>query len=666
MSIETGIAEEYLAAKLSVLPAVREKKCPAVGKWKVWQERLPTDVEVRAWFANRHDAICLICGKISGNLEILDFDNHGELFPKWKELIPQELFEKLVIEQTPSGGFHAAYRCSDEICGNLKLAQGERDGKLVTLIETRGNGGLFLCYPTDGYTLKQAAFTSLQILSSEERKQLFDAAYSLNEKTQGEAKEPPDITDSDLFEERPGDDFNERGDIRDLLICHGWTPVRVDDGNEYFRRPNKSGTGWSASLKDRVFYVFTSNAYPFEPNKAYSPFNVYTLLEHHGDYTAAANTLLQYGYGKARETPLVNLSPFLSQVSSAAPLPPQQSSIRSLDELMTEFPEMKPVLIHGLLRIGETMNIIAPPKTGKSWLVTDLAAAVATGSPWFGYPCEQGKVLIIDNELHPETSANRIPKVINARNYPMSIVQRNLFVENQRGFLRSIYDLKSRLAEIKEHGFKLIIIDAFYRAMPAGMEENDNAKMAEIYNRLDSYAAELNCAFVLIHHTSKGNQANKSVTDVGAGAGSQSRAADAHIILRRHTEENAVVMDAVVRSFPPVMPIGLRWNYPLWNYDMSLDTDALDGKLEEPASKKEKPLLEDLAEQAAELLETPMMKMEFSALLQMKLKISKHVATDVIECAKALEMIEENYFRDPNDKMRHGKLLSRTPLNNHN
>ena len=65
VSIETGIAEEYLAAKLSVLPAVREKKCPAVGKWKVWQERLPTDVEIRAWFANRHDAICIICGKMS-------------------------------------------------------------------------------------------------------------------------------------------------------------------------------------------------------------------------------------------------------------------------------------------------------------------------------------------------------------------------------------------------------------------------------------------------------------------------------------------------------------------------------------------------------------------------------------------------------------------------
>ena len=256
MKIKTEIAEEYRSCGLSVLPAVREKKCPAVGKWKTWQERLPTDVEVRAWFANRHDAICLVCGKVSGNLEVLDFDNHGELFSAWKDSIPVELAAKLVIEETPSGGFHAAYRCADEICGNLKLAQGERGGKVVTLIETRGNGGLFLCFPTEGYSLKQAAFTSLQTLSSEERKTLFDAAYALNEKTQGEEKTSLSLTEDGQFEERPGDDFNGRGDIRDLLMHYGWTPVRIDDGNEYFRRPGKSGTGLSASFERPGFYVF--------------------------------------------------------------------------------------------------------------------------------------------------------------------------------------------------------------------------------------------------------------------------------------------------------------------------------------------------------------------------------------------------------------------------
>ena len=108
MSITIETAKSYLAAGLSVLPAVKARKCPFVGKWKTWQERLPTPVEVSAWFANPHDAVCLVCGKVSGNLEIIDFDHKGELFPKWAEAVPQELFDRLVIEQTPSGGFHVA------------------------------------------------------------------------------------------------------------------------------------------------------------------------------------------------------------------------------------------------------------------------------------------------------------------------------------------------------------------------------------------------------------------------------------------------------------------------------------------------------------------------------------------------------------------------------
>lgn len=656
MSITIETAKSYLAAGLSVLPAVKARKCPFVGKWKTWQERLPTPVEVSAWFANPHDAVCLVCGKVSGNLEIIDFDHKGELFPKWAEAVPQELFDRLVIEQTPSGGFHVAYRCSGEVCGNLKLAQGIREeGKLVTLIETRGNGGLFLCAPTEGYVLKHGDFTQLPVLSAEERKSLLEAAYALNEKAVEEKDGNAGVAlpEDSQFSERPGDDFNVRGDIRELLMHHGWTPVRVDNGNEYFRRPGKSGSGWSASLKDRVFYVFSSNAAPFESNQAYSPFNVYALLEHQGDYTGAAKHLLECGYGAVRKHEGVNLSAFLKKPEGDA------KSILSLEELMAKYPKMRPVLIHGLLRIGETMNIIAPPKTGKSWLVTDLAASVACGLPWFGFPCEQGKVLILDNELHPETSAQRIPKVIDARGYSMNIVKRNLFVENQRGRLNSIFDLRSRLEEIKAFGFKLVIVDAFYRAMPGGMDENDNAKMASIYNTIDSYAAHLDCAFVLIHHTSKGNQAMKSVTDVGAGAGAQSRATDTHLVLRPHEERGVVVMDSVVRSFPPVDPVCLRWNFPVWNYDASLDPESLDGKLDEPARKQDKPDVEAEAEEAACLLGNPMPKTEFVSLVQVKLKTTRNHARDIVECAKAVGLIEERMENDPDNRKRNLKMLCR-------
>ena len=54
--------------------------------------------------------------------------------------------------------------------------------------------------------------------------------------------------------------------------------------------------------------------------------------------------------------------------------------------------------------------------------------------------------------------------------------------------------------------------------MPAGADENDNATMAGLYNALDCYADALGAAFVNIHHSSKGDQSGKAVTDVGAGA----------------------------------------------------------------------------------------------------------------------------------------------------
>ena len=46
----------------------------------------------------------------------------------------------------------------------------------------------------------------------------------------------------------------------------------------------------------------------------------------------------------------------------------------------------------------------------------------------------------------------------------------------------------------------------------------------------------LGCSFVLIHHSTKGNQSGKTITDVGAG--SQSRTTDTHLIrdAREHTE----------------------------------------------------------------------------------------------------------------------------------
>ena len=591
ISIET--ATGYLNAGLSCLPAARAKKHPSIGSWKTWTGRLPTQIEVEAWFANRQDGICVIAGAVSGNLECMDFDNHGELFEAWMEKVDTSLLGRLVIEQSPSGGYHVLYRSSEPVEGNLKLARGMREGKLTTLIETRGEGGLFLCCPTEGYVLQQGEFSAIPTVTPVEREALLNAARSLDECPAAVGQTLPsgaNVGQPDGFLERPGDDFAARGDIRPYLLAAGWQFLgNHPDGNELWRRPGKTSGGHSATFDGHVFYVFSSNAAPFDSERGYNAFQVYTLLEHRGDFTQAAKTLLDKGYGKRDEAaPQIDFTEFNARLAGegAKPAPADdEPKPIPVDKLVEDYPKLRPVIINGFLRMGETMNIIAPPKTGKSWLVNDLALSIAMGTEWFGYPCEQGKVLIIDNELHKETSANRLPKIIKARGFDIKKVGRYLEIVNLRGKLKTIEDIGNHVEEYKAAGYKVIIIDAFYRAMPRGVDENDNGAIADVYNLLDRYAEAIGCAFILIHHTSKGNQSQKSVTDVGAGAGSQSRAADTHVILRRHKEEGVVVMESVVRSFPTVKPLCLRWNWPLWAADGSLNPDELEGKMEQPRTQ---------------------------------------------------------------------------------
>ncbi len=268
------------------------------------------------------------------------------------------------------------------------------------------------------------------------------------------------------------------------------------------------------------------------------------------------------------------------------PPDPNALPIVSCAGLLHNYPERRPVVIEGLLRTGETMNVIAAPKVGKSWLTLSLAFTVATGRPWLSrFATTQGKVLLIDNELHPETSAHRLRSLAGALNWPIEDIATAIHVVNLRGRLKDLHSLGAGLRKIERGRYALVIIDAFYRTLPCGADENDNATMAGLYNQLDFYADEIAASFALVHHASKGDQSSKSVTDVGAGAGAQSRATDTHLILRPHEDSNVVVLDAAARSWPPVDPLCLRWDFPTWTPAPDLDPTAL----RTPNSRRRRP-----------------------------------------------------------------------------
>ncbi|MBI5724293.1 MAG: DUF3987 domain-containing protein [Planctomycetes bacterium] len=328
-------AASYLRAGLCVLPAILDEKRPAVGSWKRFQETLPSEAQMSHWFTAA-TACCLLTGAISKNLEMIDFDFGGELFDRWAKIVESQapgLLARLVMERSCRGGRHVIYLTDKIICGNLKLAQRVGpDGKPQTLIETRGEGGLFLCAPSPGYEILQGNLANPPVITEKEREILLSAAWSLNECW----KFFKISSTADAVAGRPGDDFNARGDVRAILEKHGWTLAQAGD-NEYWRRPGKD-FGWSATLKNRVFYVFSSNAEPFQHDTGYSPFRVFALLEHAGDFAAAASALKKEGYGGEPDASGVDLSGITDRFSFDGPAKPKIEDPGPLPEELLDVP----------------------------------------------------------------------------------------------------------------------------------------------------------------------------------------------------------------------------------------------------------------------------------------------------------------------------------------
>jgi len=301
----------YAAAGLSVIP-LRQDKRP-IGEWKQYQQQIASSDEIHRWFHDSHHGVGVVCGSVSGNLEVLDFDEKYNLtdvpiFDQWKELVDTHcsgLVDRLVLETTQTDGVHALYYC-DTIEGNQKLAsrptteeEQKKDPNVLalTIIETRGQGGYIMCAPSTGYKLIQGSFSSVPRITPDERTRMFEAAHSLNlyADTNAIVNIPPKAK-GDIS--RPGDNFNLRADIAPVLEDGQWKRVFVRNGTEYWRRPGKN-TGISATFNhiQGMFYVFSSSCAPFEPRKAYSKFAVYALLKHKGDFKAAAKELVEEGYG---------------------------------------------------------------------------------------------------------------------------------------------------------------------------------------------------------------------------------------------------------------------------------------------------------------------------------------------------------------------------------
>lgn len=302
-------AKRYYDAGLNVLPAKRAEKRP-VGAWKKWTKERPAfDAVFPAGLV--FDAVCVVCGQTSGGLEILDFDQKAVAFSEFQRQLKKANVDiNFVLESTQRGGKHLAFRSSQ--CGkNQKLANNAEG----VVIETRGEGGICLVAPSEGYELESGDWTFVPEIDPGLRDLILDCARVLDaDRRQAhsakiEKSTPKQIsqTYSEPYKGESASDYlrRELSPLRDSLRRAGWTYLRTEGDFEQWERPDQpvSGKpGGSVNVKERYFYCFTSNAPPFEPNTCYSPLDVIALLDFGGDLSAASKAFCPNSSVRRRQT----------------------------------------------------------------------------------------------------------------------------------------------------------------------------------------------------------------------------------------------------------------------------------------------------------------------------------------------------------------------------
>jgi len=320
-------ALEFAAEGISVVPVATDgSKRPGIASWKEYQERRARPDELLAWF-NNAEGVGVICGAVSGNLEMLELEGravarkmHLDIAEIAKNSGLESLWLKLnngYVETTPSGGLHWLYRIDGEVPGNTKLARrpGENGG-IDVLAETRGEGGFVIVAPTNGtchpsggaWTQLIGGPSSIPTITRAERDALHNLFSIFDEipKVEYLAEEIKTKPEGPLT---PGDDYNAKVSWNQILEPLGWTKLySTRDGVTAWRRPGKT-EGISATTNHGgtdKFYCFTTSSI-FDANTSYSKFAAYTLIEHQGDFRAAAKALRQLGYGEIRELQTLNV-----------------------------------------------------------------------------------------------------------------------------------------------------------------------------------------------------------------------------------------------------------------------------------------------------------------------------------------------------------------------
>jgi len=115
----------YKRLGFSIIPLKHKAKEPVI-KWSEFESRKATEEELKQWFSKEDANVGIVCGSVSGNLAVLDFESR-EAFIQFFEKTPEEMADSTLVVKT-ARGYHL-YLKTDKPISSFKIPELQLDVK---------------------------------------------------------------------------------------------------------------------------------------------------------------------------------------------------------------------------------------------------------------------------------------------------------------------------------------------------------------------------------------------------------------------------------------------------------------------------------------------------------------------------------------------------------
>lgn len=231
--------------------------------------------------------------------------------------------------------------------------------------------------------------------------------------------------------------------------------------------------------------------------------------------------------------------------------------------------------VKGLCHERARVCIAGASKSAKTFLAMDLAVKLATGQNWIGHEItRKHQVLYLNMEVPQEWFKNRLEKIEEKNDF--ALPENSLTVFHFRDAYFNLSETFDDLSTQFHPGiFDWIICDPIY-AMFGELSEMNPGDMQKFCNELKRLGNNLQAGIIAMHHFPKGNAAGKSSIDRMGGSGILGRWFDAVVSMTKHEEEDCQVLGYDLRNSIKTSPKAVRFKYPVYELDETLDASKLD------------------------------------------------------------------------------------------